>query len=222
MCFFALGNIILGVVMNIQFSSFSSIFKNQKINNVGINKFSHPNLAPLPKDTVSFSGRSELVATDMSDAPTPYDCFRTEINAEPAAHYLEKVLDHYLQPLITKPKGKKAERPLNATLSTRIKSATSIREKVVSKHAKLYRKEYKAFTISFLSELKKNFDLKKNLGDEDLYVFVKQSIKHDNADTKYSPYSNIHLYCQSKLFPFLIKVEVIHQQRMEYWNMENT
>lgn len=207
--------------MNIQLFNFNSVFSNQKVNSVASNKFSFPNLAPLSKDTVSFKGPSELVATDMSSAPSSYNCFMAEINAEPAAYYLEKVLERYIQPLTVKPKGKNTQKPLNATLSTRIKSKTSIREKVVSKHAKLYRKEYKAFTRSFLNELDKNFDLKNNITEDDIYSYIMQATKHDNHDTKYSPYENIP-YVVDELLTMLALNEFISTDNIstsEYKNI---
>lgn len=180
------------------FTNFNNIFKANQINQQRISRFTYPNLAPLPKDTVSFSGRSELVASDMSDAPTTHNCFKTEINAEPAAHYLEKVLEKYILPYTVKPKEKKAEKPLDATISTRIKGSTSIREKVVSKHGKLYKKEYKAFIGSFLDELSKNFELKKNIKEEDVQSCIKEILKN-NDDTRYTPYSNVPFMVDSLL-----------------------
>ena len=194
--------------MKIQFSSFNNLFNTKNINQNRFYGISCPNLAPLKKDTVSFSARSELVARDMSTAPSISDCQKTEINAEPAAYYLEKVLEHYLKPLTVKPKGKGAEKPLDAELTTRIKSQTSIREKVVSKHAKLYKKEYKAFIASFLSELSNNFALNKNITEEDVRSFLYQTIKHDNSDTKYSPYANVP-YLVSQLLEYLNETQVI-------------
>ena len=200
--------------MKLQFNSFNNIYKGSAISAFGLNKLSYPNLAPLAKDTVSFTGRSELVATDMTDAPSPYNCFKAEINAEPAAHYLEKVLERYIQPLTVKPKDKKAEKPLDAELSTRIKTSTSIREKVVSKHAKLYRKEHKAFVFSFLSQLNKNFELKKNVTAEDVYTFIKQITKNDNNCTKYSPYANVPYMVDSLLIE-LSNCEIIDIENMD-------
>ena len=207
--------------MKIQLSNFSSIFDNTKVNNLGMNRFFYPNLAPLKQDMVSFRGPSELVATDMSTAPTSYNCFMAEINAEPAAFYLEKVLEHYISPLTIKPKGKNAQKQLNATLSTRIKSKTSIREKVVSKHAKLYKKEYKTFVNSFIRELKNNFELKKDITDEDLYSCIMQGIKHDNHDTKYSPYANVP-FIVDELLTMFEATEVISTDNistLEYKNI---
>ena len=206
--------------MNIRFSSFSNVFNNNKVNSVAVNKFSHSNLAPLSRDTVSFKGPSELVAADMSSAPSSVSCFMAEINAEPAAYYLQKVLEHYIQPLTVKPKGKNTQKPLNATLSTRIKSKTSIREKVVSKHAKLYRKEYKAFTNSFLKELDKNFDLKNNITEDDIYSYIMQATKHDNHDTKYSPYENVP-YVVDELLTMLAVNEFISTDNISSFDYKN-
>ena len=194
--------------MKIQFNTFNSLFATKALSAKKVNNVSYPNLAPLAQDTVSFTGRSELVASDMSTAPSSYNCLKTEINAEPAAYYLEKVLDHYITPLTVKPKGKKAVKPLDAQISTRIKSSTSIREKVVSKHAKLYRKEYKTFISSFMQQLKSNFGVQKDISEDDVLSFIYQSTKHDNADTKYSPYANVP-YVVSELLSILDENNII-------------
>ena len=103
--------------------------------------FTYTNLAPLQKDTVSFSGRGKLLSENMVDAPTERTCRLAESNAEPARFYLQSVLDKYLKPLTQIKSSSGGKNSAFIEYSTRIKESTSIREKVVSKYSKICRRE---------------------------------------------------------------------------------
>lgn len=171
----------------------NNIFKSSNIGVRGANRFTYPNLAPLEKDTVSFSARSELVASNMEDAPSVNMCMRVEENAEPANYYLKKVLDKYLKPIV---QGQivhsKADKFPVAKYKTRIKSATSIREKVVSKHGKLYRNEYNRFSSDVTDAILKHFKAREGVPVEEIFRVVKQEAKYNSSGTvKTSPYINV-------------------------------
>ena len=144
--------------MKININSFKFLYNNSVKENRQSN-FNYPNLAPLPKDTISFSGRGKLIAESMVDAPPERTCRQVEINAEPARFYLESVLDKYLKPLtqINLDSNPKDFPILEYT--TRIKKSTSIREKVVSKYSKVYTSDADEFSHRVVDEFMKYFKL---------------------------------------------------------------
>ena len=101
---------------------------------------SYPNLKPLEKDTVSFSGRKTLIASDMSIAPSVSNCAKVNKDAEPARFYLNRILDEYIGPYVdTTDTLDTRDYPVLAC-KVRVKSPLSIREKVVSKYSAAYSK----------------------------------------------------------------------------------
>lgn len=168
----------------------------------GLNKASYPNLAPLPKDTVSFSGRSELLAESMSDAPQVKICKNIEENASGAAYYLYAVLDKYLSgiadfkenstthdTLRIRPKTKSKQNSSKiATYELRIKSASSIREKVVSKYTKLHKNEHKKFADELLNQLSARFPISVGVDRKVVIDTIKQHTKHSGTAQKSSAY----------------------------------
>ena len=177
-----------------------NIPKYNNFNRFGLNKSSYPNLAPLAKDTVSFTSRSELLAESMSDAPQVKICKGIEQNAVGAAYYLYAVLDKYLagiadlkpnstthDDLRVRPRTKQAGSKI-ATYELRIKSASSIREKVVSKYTKLHKKEHKQFANEFLNLITEHFPISNGIDRESVIDAIKQSTKHSGTAQKSSAY----------------------------------
>lgn len=207
--------------MNIKPISALNIPKFNKIASFGGSKFSCPNLAPLSKDTVSFSGRAELLAESMSDAPQVNICKSVEQNAIGAAYYLYAVMDKYLSDLVEfKPSPeikealnirptakKKASGSKVATFELRIKSASSIREKVVSKHAKLHKNEHKKFAGELYGLLTEKFPLSEGIDEKLVIDIIKQQTKHNATAQKSSAYKDAQHHVSSV-------VEVLRQLNM--------
>ena len=126
----------------------------------------YDNLSPLKSDVVSFSGRAKLIAANMQDAPSGYTCRVTEENSEPARFYLNSVLEKYLGSFVSKSSDDKASEKPIARLYTRTKSASSIREKVVSKYSKLQREEVIKFSDQVFEELSQYFKINPDTNKE--------------------------------------------------------
>ena len=126
----------------------------------------YPNLAPLEKDTVSFSGQGKLISENMVDAPTERTCRQIEANAEPARFYLHTILDKYLTPLTQVNIDDNPKDFPILEYKTRVKQSTSIREKVVSKYTKINDEELKNFTSQLVDELMSYFKLQNGVTRE--------------------------------------------------------
>ncbi|MBE7705204.1 MAG: hypothetical protein E7Z90_05260 [Cyanobacteria bacterium SIG29] len=164
-------------------------------------KHHYPNLMPLRQDTVTFSGRSELLAESMVDAPQANQCKGVEENAACACYYLFSVLDKYISDLADLKENQVTKEILNvrpsnkksipsskkiATYEIRIKSATSIREKVVSKHARLYKTEHDNFANQVLENLSSYFPIKSGVSEKNITDIIKQVSKHSGSPQKTS------------------------------------
>ena len=164
-------------------------------------KHHYPNLMPLKQDTVSFSGRSELLAESMIDAPQANQCKSVEENSACACYYLFSVLDKYISDLADLKENQVTKEILNvrpsnrkgipsskkiATYEIRIKSATSIREKVVSKYAKLYNKEHDCFANYLLESLTNYFPIKPGIDEKNVIDIINQVSKHSGSPQKTS------------------------------------
>lgn len=137
------------------------------------------NLKPLAKDTVSFSGKSELIAQTMVYAPSNQLCKTTSENATPAHYYLSLVLDEYLKPLTKQSGNSKDEDAPVLKIESRIKSPVSIREKVVTKYTKLCRKEFESFANTIIDKLDENYKINPQYTKKDILKIIKKS-----TDTK--------------------------------------
>ncbi len=170
-------------INKVNFLNFNSVNKNRQ------NILKYPNLAPLSKDTVSFTGRGKLIAESMVDAPPERTCRQVEQNAEPARFYLENVLDKYLKPLTQESSYSNPKDFPVLVYTTRIKKSTSIREKVVSKYSKVYNSEADEFSSRVVDELMKYFDFSNGITREDLIKEVKKNIA-----SKVPPYEFVSYY----------------------------
>ncbi len=159
-------------------NTYNNIFKrNQEypINN------RYPNLAPLPKDTVSFTGSAELISEYMAYAPSGNLCKKLEDAAIPAQKYLEFILDKYLNP-ITKDDGNKKTNSMPVLAHpTRVKSALSIKEKVVSKFTKSYDEYNSKVRDAVLKELFKFFKINPAHSKEDVIKTVNEYLTPQNT-----------------------------------------
>ena len=161
--------------MKININSFKFLYNNSVKQNRQ-SYFNYPNLAPLPKDTISFSGRGKLIAESMVDAPPERTCRQVEINAEPARFYLESVLDKYLKPLtLIKSSSNPKDFPI-LEYTTRVKKSTSIREKVVSKYSKIYSSDADEFSRRVVDEFMKYFKLKDGISKDFIIQEAKKLI----------------------------------------------
>ncbi len=148
----------------------------------------YPNLGPLPKDTVSFSGRGKLLSENMVDAPTERTCKQAEINAEPARYYLELVLDKYVKPLKQINSDSDSKKFPVLEYTTRTKKSTSIREKVISKYSKIYSMEANEFASRVVSELLKYFKLKNGITREQILLEAKKCLAKAVPPREFSSY----------------------------------
>lgn len=165
----------------------------------------YPNLAPLAKDTVSFSGRSELIAQSMSDAPQSVQCKKAVDNSAGACYYLYSVLDKYVSDIADFKENKTSKEILNvkpirhtgiekkpkfATFEVRMKSPSSTREKVISKHTKIYKNEQNEFANELFDNLVSKFPLSEGISKVDVIDAIKQSTKQASGELKNSAYMN--------------------------------
>ena len=162
--------------------------------------FTYTNLAPLQKDTVSFSGRGKLLSENMVDAPTERTCRLAESNAEPARFYLQSVLDKYLKPLTQIKSSSGGKNSAFIEYSTRIKESTSIREKVVSKYSKICSLDTDEFCRRVIEELSKYFKIQNGITKE----FAVQEAKKLIA-TKVPPYEFASYYVSTIVSEFMKK-----------------
>jgi len=171
--------------------SFPSIMPAQNYN---VQKFLYPNLAPLKKDTVSFSGRAKLMSAGMADAPPEHMTRQIEANAEPARFYLETILEKYLKPITQKTfESDTREFPV-LKYTTRTKSSTSIREKVVSKYTKIYGSEINQFANQAVDALLEHYPLKPEMARFMAIAASKRVIKYSHANGNLPPYQNAVFY----------------------------
>ena len=106
----------------------------------------YPNFAPLKQDTVSFSGAKTLSPFSMKYAPNYISCRNVSQDAIPAEHYLNKVLHRYLDSYIAEFNTDVSHSKPILSLTTRIKSPSSIREKTISSYFQMIESESKNFT----------------------------------------------------------------------------
>ena len=176
--------------MLINFNPINIYKKNlQNVQNLGYGKY--PNLAPLSKDTVSFGARAMLMGANMSDAPTMRDCYQVSLNAEPTKLFLEKLLDKYLSRFVKEDENDKSVNKPILTYYARVKSPTSIREKVVSKYNKIASQDAEKFCTESIDALMEHFPLKKGVSRKKLIDESKKLFS--NTQLKFAPYGNVAL-----------------------------
>ena len=159
-------------MLNIQPARFLRNFA-YKNNNVQKRTFS--NLAPLKRDTVSFSGARNLNHSLQDAFENKEICEEISKNAKPAKDSLEKSLIRAMQDLIVSPQNPDG---IIEPISARIKDGTSIREKATSKFEEAIVKH----DITHFINLNKPEDIKTTV--EDLVgarIIVNQSNPKKNA-----------------------------------------
>ncbi len=176
-------------------------FKPKYENNSRTNQ-TYPNLAPLKYDTVSFSGRRKLLAESMRYAPAEKTCRQVNANAEPARFYLESVLNKYIAPY-TQITGESSvgQYPI-LKYSTRTKSPTSIREKVVSKYTKNYKDDSDKFVEQAADLFMQNFQMKPGVTKEILISDINNIVKYSSIGEKIPPYQNVSYYLSEIMSTF--------------------
>ena len=175
--------------------SFPLINTNTNINKRNsIHKGAYNNLAPLSKDTVSFSSSAKLIAEHMNCAPTWSICSNLALTAEPARYYLETVLNKYIGKYIDKTDEKSTKKFPVLDCTSRVKSPTSIREKVVSKYSKLYSSSAKMFVNDVYDELAKSFTPSREYSRNDVINDVLQYVSGVDATGLTLAYNNVPLY----------------------------
>jgi hypothetical protein len=168
----------------------NNIFANNFIkNNAQIHKSS--NLLPLSKDTVSFTSRAELIGADMVNAPNNKTCIQAANNAEVAQWYLQKVLDKYIGPFTQKDKSSDAQKFPIFEYFSRTKSPGSIREKVVSKYAKICANDTQSFADDAAKGFLKYFTPKTGTQPRDIADIIRRTIEKNQEYNKIAPYQNI-------------------------------
>ncbi len=151
---------------------------------------SYPNLKPLEKDTVSFSGRKTLIASDMSIAPSVSNCAKVNKDAEPARFYLNRILDEYIGPYVdTTDTLDTRDYPVLAC-KVRVKSPLSIREKVVSKYSAAYSKMADDFAKKVYDELSRYYVPNPDCNVKAVLNEVKSCIEGHDSRGEFLAYSN--------------------------------
>lgn len=180
--------------MKISFNNIILPYKNPWIN---VTKSRNTNLAPLEKDTVTFTGVGNVFqAKDMHIAPSEAMCIKARINAEIAEQYLKHVLDRWVGPLTKKNinVSKKKQMPAFSYITGR-KTPESIREKVVSKYSRIVRDEQEEFSLQLARELNSHFKFNRRQNVKSLYYEILGIIEKDqDKNQKFPPYKNIP-YC---------------------------
>ncbi len=183
----------------------------------GINKFSNiinpyctrktinNNLSPLKADTVTFSGSAALIGTDMKHAPSEKICMQAAENAEPARYYLQLVFDTYIKPIAKQSGNSNKNSKSGFTTSTRIKTPTSIREKVVSKYSKMMALDFDELLNITIGEILKNFDFDSELNIEDIKSICADELSKLVSDLKGVPRSSISVCLVRTIFDILKK-----------------
>lgn len=189
-----MGFILFGK-MNITLNNFTNnIIKNYMTAGDIKTRPLYSNLAPLEKDTVSFSGRGTLIAASMADAQPERTCRNVEENAEPARFYLETILDKYLKPFTQINSEAKAKTFPVLKYSTRTKESHSIREKVVSRYTKKYTAEVDKFSSIVVDELLKSFTPLPGVDRDMLIEDAKRVLEYSHQGKKTPPFSNAVFY----------------------------
>ena len=182
--------------MRISFNtpSINSYFGQLKLNNK-LSKSTYPNLAPLQADTVSFSARAKLIGGDMKFAPPENLCRQVAENAEPARFLLETILSNYIGEYTSSNMSDDPYKKPVQTFTTRCKTSSSIREKVVSKFSKITRNEANQFSKQVADELTKHFSLSPGSKYEDVLNDAKRITKYSLSDEiKMPPYEHVDLF----------------------------
>ena len=170
--------------MNITLNNFTkNIIKNYMTAGNIKKRPSYSNLAPLEKDTVSFSGRGTLIAASMADAPPEVTCRKVEENAEPA-----------ISPFTQINSEANAKTFPILKYSTRTKESHSIREKVVSRYTKKYTAEVDKFSGIVVDELLKNFAPNPGVDRNMLIEDAKRVVEYSHQGRKTPPFSNAAFY----------------------------
>ena len=166
----------------------------------------YSNLAPLARDTVSFSSRAKFVSSDIADAPTLSSCIDVKENAKVAESILKSIFSRYINPLVDYNKTNNTQKYPVADSSTRIKTPRSILEKVVSKHSRLREKESIHFSKTIANAIYNKYpELNSDMSKQMLSAKVLGIVRDNNNWTSSkSPYeaANEHL---STIIPMLEK-----------------
>ncbi len=189
------------------YKNFGISDKNQK----SINKNSDLNFAYDKRDLVTFSGRAQLISKNMKYAPSGALCIKVNNNAQPAKAYLDIVLDKYIKPLeYNKTRNKKAPKYPVSRIQTRIKSPTSIREKVVSKYSKLHGEEVKKFSEQIYEEFSQYCNVNPSV-DKSVIISKIEEIIEKNILNKKSP-----VYESSAFFLLKIYDEIKNKNYFDF------
>lgn len=152
------------------------------------------NLAPLAKDTVSFGEGKYLEAESMVDAPSANTCNKVHKCAEAPCYYLQKVLEKYVQPYTQDENypGKKNFQVFK--YETRVKSPSSIKEKVISKFTKICSTDIKDFIDILFPKLDEYFYISEKNTISHIKDDAAEIIKSKNDVNKISPFTNPEHY----------------------------
>lgn len=183
--------------MNISFNNtfVNSYFSKLKLNNIVQQNLTYPNLSPLKADTVSFSARAKLLGGDMKFAPPENLCRQITENSEPARFLLETVLNNYIGDLTSEKMSDDPTKKPVQSFTTRSKTSSSIKEKVVSKFSKITSSEANRFSAQVVDELSKYFELSPKTTKKDVLDDAKRVTKYSfSEDIKMPPYEHVDLF----------------------------
>lgn len=185
--------------MKVSFNNINGYSAFRPFNRVG---FAAPNLAPLDKDTVSFSGRKSLIAQDMRLAPSMQTCKSVNKYAEPARYYLERILGEYVGPYVDKTDSLSTKQYPVLACRARVKSPVSIREKVVSKYSALSSDMAENYVKEVFNQLSKYYKINKDCDVNKVLSDVKSRIEGHDSQGNFLPYTNPVLYLNIALQSF--------------------
>ncbi len=177
---------IINAMNNISsvFRTFQTDNENKYKNSYGI---SYPNLAPLSKDTVTFSFKGgKLEGANMKFAPRMDKCEQIYENAENAEDYLDRKLHKYLDGI--NEGAKPGKEPVS--IKVRRKKPLSIQEKVVSKYGKIAENETDKFYEEIAKQLFLYYTPKKDFTQEKAVVRARVLMNDIITERKVPPYKN--------------------------------
>lgn len=176
-------------------TSINSYFSQFRLNNKVQSNSTYPNLAPLQADTISFSARAKLLGGDMKFAPPENLCRQITENSEPARFLLETVLNNYIGSLTSQNISDDPLKKPVQSYTTRSKTSSSIREKVVSKFSKITSSEANKFSAQVVDELSKYFQMTPGTTRKEVLDDAKRVTKYSfSEDIKMPPYEHVDLF----------------------------
>lgn len=187
--------------MNIK--SFSPVYNYKSI--VIPQKMQYSTNIPVQKN-VTFTGRAVMDPKSlMAIMPSAYLCDKAEKAATPAQKYLDTFIGESIKAISESVRLENGVVVPSVEYSSNVKSAQSIREKVISKYAKISRNEDEEFKQQVTNLMMSKFTFKKNVNRNVVYQAVDSAVTKRQADEMppIPPYKHAYVFLDAILDKFL-------------------